>query len=110
MNTHEEAFAESFIQHARRERCLLALASPKKRNKFVHEFAHHGTYILAPECLRSIKPNQQHPDSIYAILRSLGASDTCHLISEASNLDGKDMEWELSFLVFRDVLDISRVN
>ena len=91
MNVHEQAFVESFVQRPRRDRCLLALASPKKRSKFVHEFAHHGTYILAPECLRSIKPNQQHADSIYAILRSLGAPDTCHLISEGSS-DGKEME------------------
>ncbi len=92
MNLHEEAFVESFVQSTRRERTLLCLANAKKRRKFVDEFAHHGTYILAPECLRSIKPSQQHPDLIYAILRSLGAPDTCHLISEDSNFDGKEME------------------
>jgi len=87
-----------------------------------HEFAHHGTYILAPECLRSIKPSLQHPDSIYAILSGLGASDTCHLISEDSNLDGEDMELleALKQIVgcgmgtiiscLRDWSDISRVN
>jgi len=92
MNLHEQAFVESFVKRERRERVLLCLANPRKRRKFVHEFAHHGTYILAPECLRSIKPSLQHPDSIYAILSGLGASDTCHLISEDSNLDGEDME------------------
>jgi hypothetical protein len=91
MNLHEEQFVESFVQRARRERVRLGLANPKKRRKFVLEFAHHGTYILAPECLRSIKPSQQNPDSIFAILRSLGAPDTCHLISEGS-LDGEEME------------------
>jgi hypothetical protein len=91
MNLHEQAFVESFVQRTRRERAFLCLANPKKRRKFVHEFAHHGTYILNPQCLRSIKPNQQNPDSIYAILRSLGASDTCHIISEGS-FDGEEME------------------
>jgi hypothetical protein len=91
MNPHEEEFVESFVQRARRERVRLGVANPKKRRKFVHEFAHHGTYILAPECLRSIKPSQQNPDSIFAILRGLGAPDTCHLISEGS-LDGEEME------------------
>jgi hypothetical protein len=91
MNLHEQAFVEFFVQRPRRERALLCLANSKKRRKFVDEFAHHGTYILAPECLRSIKPSQQNPDSIYAILRSLGAPDTCHVISESS-FDGKEME------------------
>jgi hypothetical protein len=91
MNLHEQAFVESFVQRERRERSLLCLANPKKRRKFVHEFAHHGTYILTPECLRSIKPSQQNPDSICAILRSLGAPDTCHVMSEGS-FDGKEME------------------
>ena len=92
MNLHEQEFVESFVQRARRERVRLGLANPKKRRKFVDEFAHHGTYILAPECLRSIEPSQQNPDSIYAILRGLGAPDACHLISEDTNFDGKEME------------------
>ena len=91
MNPHEQAFVEGFVQRTRRERALLCLTNAKKRCKFVHEFAHHGTYILVPECLRSIKPSQTNPDSIYAILRSLGAPDTCHVISEGS-FDGKEME------------------
>jgi hypothetical protein len=91
MNLHEQGFVDSFVQRARRERALLCLANRKKRRKFVGEFAHHGTYILMPECLRTIKPSQQNPDSIYAILRSLGAPDTCHVISEG-NFDGREME------------------
>jgi len=92
MNPHEEAFVESFVQSAKRERVRVGLANPKKRRRFVNEFAHRGTYILASECFRSIKPNQQHPDSIYSILRGLGAPDTCYLISEDSNIDGREME------------------
>jgi hypothetical protein len=91
MNPQEPAFVESFVQHTRRERALLCLANPKKRRKFVQEFAHHGTYILMPECLRSIKPSQQNPDSIREILRNLGAPDTCHVISEGS-LDGEETD------------------
>jgi hypothetical protein len=91
MNLHEQEFVESFVQSARRERVRLGLANPKKRRKFVDEFAHHGTYILAPECLRSIKASEQHPDLIYAILRGLGAPDTCYIISEDRNFDGKEM-------------------
>ena len=92
MNLHEQELVESFVQRARRERVRLGLASPKKRRKFGDEFAHHGTYILAPECLRSIKPRQQNPDSICAILHALVAPDTCYLISEDTNLDGKEIK------------------
>ncbi|MGD0791219.1 MAG: hypothetical protein ABR920_05550 [Terriglobales bacterium] len=91
MNLHEQAFVESFVQRKRRERTLLCLANPKKRRKFLEWLMDHADNILMPECLRSIKPSQQHPDPIYAILRSLGAPDTCYLISEGS-LDGKEME------------------
>jgi hypothetical protein len=91
MNLHEQAFVESFVQRERRERVLFALANPKKCRKFVQEFAHHGAYILAPECCKSIKPSEQDPNSIFKILRTLGAPDTCHVISEGS-LDGEETE------------------
>jgi hypothetical protein len=91
MNSHEQAFVQFFVQRTRQERALLALANPKKRRKFVHEFAHHGTYILTPECLRSIMPSEQNPDSIFSIPRSLGAPDDCHVISEGS-LDGEEVD------------------
>jgi hypothetical protein len=74
------------VQRERRER------NANRRRKFVSDFAHRATYILTPECLRSIKPSQQNPDSISTILRSLGAPDRCCLISEDTNFDGKEME------------------
>ncbi len=92
MNPHEQMFVESFVQSAKRERVRVGLANPKKRRKFVNEFAHRGTYILDSECFRSIKANQQHPDSIYSILHSLGAPDTCYLISEDRDFNGKEMD------------------
>jgi len=92
MNVHEQAFVESFVQRDRRERALLCLTNPKKRRKFLEWLMDHADNILMPECIRSIKTSQQHPDPIYAILRSLGAPDTCYLISEHSNFDGKEME------------------
>ena len=91
MNPHEQAFVEAFVQKPRRERALLCLADPKRRLKFTGRFAHNGTDILMPECLRSIVPSQQHPKNIYSLLRGLGAPEDCHVISENSDLDGKEM-------------------
>jgi hypothetical protein len=92
MNLHEQAFIEFFVQRERRERTLLCLGNPKKRREFLEWLMDHADNILMPECIRSIKPNQQHPDPIYGILRGLGAPATCYLISEDSNFDGKEME------------------
>ena len=91
MNPHEQAFVEAFVQKARRERALLCLGDPKKRLKFTERFAHHGGDILIPEHLRSIAPSQQHPKDLYSLLRNLGAPETCHVISEGKDLDGKEM-------------------
>ena len=92
MNLHEQGFVESFIQSTRRERALLCLANSKKRHQYIEWLIDHGRDVLVPECVRSIEPNQQHPDPIYGILRSLGAPDTCYLLSEHSSYDRKEMD------------------
>ena len=90
LNPHEAAFIESFVKDERKERAALMLSNAKKRKKFVQEFAHHGTYILRPECLKSIEPSQRNAESLHAMLRHLGAPDTCYVISEG-DLDGKEV-------------------
>jgi hypothetical protein len=90
MNPHEQAFVEAFVQPARRERAAFCLSTPKKRQEFINRFAHHGRDVLIPQHLKSIEPSHQNPKSIYALLRSLGAPSTCHVISR--HLDGNDME------------------
>src|SRR5260370_6013545 len=92
MNLHEQAFVESFVQPDRPERILPCLANSKKRRKFLGWLMDHADNIPMPECRRGIKPNEQHPDPIYAILRRLGAPDSGHLISEHRNFDGKEMD------------------
>jgi hypothetical protein len=90
MNPHEQAFVEVFIQPARRERAAFCLSNPKKRHEFINKFSHHGRDVLISQHLKRIEPSQQNPKSIYALLRSLGAPNTCHVISR--HLDGNDME------------------
>ena len=89
-NSHESAFAESFISKARRERALELLASSKNRHTFTSKFDHHGRDYFIPECIRSIEPRHQHPSSLADILRAMGAPETCHVIG--GEHDGKDME------------------
>jgi len=90
MHPHEQAFVDSFVKDARKERVALLLANAKKRRKFVQEFADHGTYFLRLECLRSIEPSQTNANALHAILRRMGAPETCYVISE-SELDEKEM-------------------
>ena len=91
MSPHEQAFVDAFVEPARRERAMFCLANPKKREGFTNKFDHHGTDVLIGKYLRNIEPSQQNPESIYAILRSLGAPSTCHVISN-SKLDGSEIE------------------
>jgi hypothetical protein len=91
MNEHEQLFVDAFIEPARRERAAFCLANPKRRSEFLDKLNHHGTDILVGKCLKSITPSEQHPKNICAILRSLGAPSTCHVISN-SELDGSEVE------------------
>jgi len=90
MNPHESAFVESFVLKARRERVLELLASSKNRHKFTSKFDHHGRNYFIPECVRSIEPQYQHPPDIAAILRAMGAPESCHFIG--GERDGEDVE------------------
>ena len=90
MNPHEQAFVDSFVQPGRRERAAFCLPNPKKRHELINKFAHHGRDVLILQHLKSIEPSQQNPRSIYALLRSLGAPSTCHVIS--NRIEPNDME------------------
>lgn len=90
MNPHEQAFVEAFVQPARRDRAAFCLANPKKRHELIDKFAHHGRDLLIAKYLTGIEPSHQNPKSIYAILRSLGAPNTCRVIS--TRIDDRDME------------------
>jgi hypothetical protein len=60
MNPHEEAFVESFIVKAGRERAFELLASAKNRHKLTSKFDHHGSDYFIPERIRPILPRLQH--------------------------------------------------
>jgi hypothetical protein len=42
--------------------------------------------------LQKFRPHNKTPARIESLLRDRGAPDTCHVISEAGSLDGKDMK------------------
>jgi hypothetical protein len=90
MNLHEEALVKAFVEKSRQERFLTFLADPKKRRKFTDELAHRRDRFLQPKFFRSIPPSQQHPPGLFALLKSLGAPDSCWVVSEG-HLDGREV-------------------
>jgi len=85
----EELFLTAFINKARRERLAELLANPKRRRQATSALAHF--HELDPRWLVEIPHHQQSATSIERLLRSKGAPDTCHLISESSDLDGRSL-------------------
>ena len=87
---HEEALVKAFIRSSRQERYLSFISNPRRRGKLGAEFAHFKA--LDARRMVDIPRNQQHPDGILKLLRSKGAGPRCWVISENSELDGREME------------------
>jgi hypothetical protein len=89
MNTHEEQFARAFIVPEKRARYLSLLESERGRTKLVDGFNHCRD--LDPRFAKLIPSHQQSAQSIETILRRKGAPDTCHVMSDLSAIDGREM-------------------
>ena len=89
---HEEALVKAFILPVRQERYLDFLKSPKKRAKFLAQFAHFKH--LNPKFVVRIPGIQQNPISLLKLLTGKGAGPSCWVMSEDSALDGKEMDLE----------------
>jgi len=89
---HEQALVRAFIIPKRQERYLELLAKPKRRYDATCEFAHFKH--LDMRFAVPIPPSQQSSSGISRILRSKGAGDFCHVVSEYSGIDGKEMSLE----------------
>lgn len=87
MSTEEEQLIRAFIDIRKRDRLLGMLSNPKKRRKGTSEFAHFDG--LDERWVVQIPPAQQHPPEIEELLRSRGAGDTCYVVSDDSDLDGR---------------------
>jgi len=87
---HEEEGVRAFIDPRRLDRYLEFLSTPKRRRKFISQLAHFKS--LDPKCLVRIPPNQQHASSLAELLATMGAGSRCWVISENSELDGREMD------------------
>jgi hypothetical protein len=85
--TEEEALIRNFVVAEKQERYVNFLAHPKRRRKATDAFAHF--HDLDPRWVVQIPSGEHHAETVARTLRSLGAGDTCHVISESRALDGQ---------------------
>jgi hypothetical protein len=87
---HEEALIKAFILPSKRERYLGFLSTSKGRAKIISELAHFKA--LDARFMKSIIPSQHDPVSVAKLIRSKGAGPKCWVMSENSQLDGKELD------------------
>ncbi len=89
VNEHEIGFVSSFIIPERRERYLSLLGNPKRRGKVLDRLNHSQDIDFS--LARPVPPGCVG-ESLAALLKQMGASETCHVIADASEMDGQTME------------------
>jgi hypothetical protein len=87
MPTHpaEDATIRTFIIPAKRDRYAALLANPKKRAKFLDGLNH--CHDFDPRHATELPPTAD----VAKLLRSHGASPTCHVVSDCRDLDGQEL-------------------
>jgi hypothetical protein len=85
---HEEELVKAFILPERRERYLSLLTSRKGRKKFLERLSHNVSTELDSRFAHHIDGTAK---AIEEKLKKKGATDTCYVLSEDSNLDGREM-------------------
>ena len=95
---HEEAVIKAFVLRDKQERFLSFVASSKKRKKFTRELPHFHWFDkrYSTPVNWSVDPNLKLWDrhvqgigNIIRLLKSKGAGQTCWVISENVDIDGK---------------------
>lgn len=89
MNSHEEQFARSFVVPTKRERYLTLLKSKRGRSKLLDGFNHCRD--LDPRYATLIPSSQQSDPLIEALLRRKGAPESCYVMSDNRDIDGREM-------------------
>ncbi len=89
MKKAEEQFIKAFILPSKRDRYITKLSSKKGRRKFTDRFCHSLDYD--PRFASIIELSNKGADEIYDSLKSKGAPDKCHIISDLEELDAREM-------------------
>ena len=87
-NEHEIGFVTTFIIRERRERYLMLLGNPKRRGKALKRLNHAQDIDFS---LTRPVPSGCVAESLAVLLENLGASETCYVIADASDMDGQTL-------------------
>jgi hypothetical protein len=89
MNEHEARFVRAFILPEKRERYTRLLSHPKRRGKILERLNHK--LDIDYRFATPVPPPQRQARTVERLLRQRGAGLTCHVIADASPLDGQDV-------------------
>ena len=100
---HETAVIRAFVQRDKQDRFLGFLANPKNRKKFTESLSHFRWFdqSFAASIPWKVDQNpkltlwEKHVsgmENIYRLLKSKGAGLTCWVMSEDSEIDGRELD------------------
>lgn len=85
----EATLISTFVTPTKRKHLIEILANPKRRHRATATFAHFEDFdASAVVSLEGVAPT---PEAIESALRSRGAGESCHVISENRAIDGKHL-------------------
>jgi hypothetical protein len=85
----EATLISTFVNPTKRKHLIEILANPKRRHRATTTLAHFQD--LDPSAVVPLETAQQTPAAIESALRSRGAGEFCHVISENRAIDGKHL-------------------
>jgi hypothetical protein len=88
MNEHEEGFVKAFIAPHKRERYLQLLGNANRRSKLLGRLSR--SWDIDGSRAEGIPADQRTPPNVVRLLRQKGAGAVCHVMADASELDGKE--------------------
>jgi hypothetical protein len=87
---HEVEFVKAFVNKRQQDR-FVAFVTGQHREKFTRELAHGGAKFIDSRFKIELPGRDQNPEAIALALKSKGAPESCHLTSEHSSLDNKNL-------------------
>ena len=89
----EATLVSTFVNPLKRKHLIEILANPKRRHRATATLAHFQD--LDPSAVVPLEAAQT-PAAIEGALRSRGAGDNCHVISENRTIDGKTLSLKIA--------------
>ena len=90
----EATLISTFVDAVKRKHLIEILANPKRRARATATLAHFNDFD--PNAVVHLGSDMQTPAAIEGALRSRGAGEKCHVISENRAIDGKTVPLKLA--------------